>query len=52
MTLSIDTFERIRNAAWDIAVEHVRATNPAATAKDVRKIAERVQDAIEEELSR
>lgn len=53
MSLTIITFERIRDAAWEIAREHVESQTGhlPLTAKQVRKTAERIQDAIERELA-
>lgn len=54
MALSVKTFEEVCEAAWRVARQHLESTGviyaPDASNR-VRKLAERIQDAIEEELS-
>lgn len=52
MSLTITTFEKIREASWEIAREHVETQHGfVPLTKQVRKTAERIQDAIEQELA-
>lgn len=52
MSLTITTFEKIREASWEIAREYIESQYGfVPLTKQVRKTAERIQDAIERELA-